>query len=52
MHKFSTRNMLILVLGLAVAVVLIGVGIAHLVQLKHGLMKPPGNVSCADVSLV
>jgi Tfp pilus assembly protein PilX len=38
MHKFSTRNMLILVIGLVLAVVLIGLGVAHVVQLKQRVL--------------
>jgi hypothetical protein len=41
MQKFSTRNMLILVIGLVLAVILIGLGIAHVVQLKQRIL--PGN---------
>ncbi len=34
MHKFSNRNMLMVVMGLMLAVVLIGLGAAYIVPLK------------------
>jgi hypothetical protein len=39
MHKFSTRNMLIFVIGLVLAVVLIGLGTAYVVQFKHRVLS-------------
>jgi hypothetical protein len=45
MHKLNTRNMLIFVLGLVLAVVLIGLGVAHVVQLKHRIL--PGSTNNA-----
>jgi hypothetical protein len=41
MHKFSTRNMLIFVIGLVLAVIVIGLGVAHVVQLKQRIL--PGS---------
>ncbi len=38
MHKFNARNMLIFVIGLVVAVVLIGLGTAYVVQLKQRVL--------------
>jgi hypothetical protein len=43
MQKFSTRNMLILVIGLVLAVVLIGLGIAQVVQFKHRILPGTSN---------
>jgi hypothetical protein len=43
MHKFSTRNLLIFVIGLVLAVVLIGLGVAHVVQLKHRILSGNSN---------
>jgi hypothetical protein len=43
MHKFSARNMLIFVIGLVLAVVLIGLGVAHVVQLKQRVLSGNSN---------
>ncbi len=43
MHKFSTRNMLIFVIGLVLAVVLIGLGTAYVVQFKHRILSGKPN---------
>ena len=43
MHKFNTRNMLIFVIGLALAVVLIGLGIAQVVQFKQRVLSGAPN---------
>jgi Tfp pilus assembly protein PilX len=43
MHKFSARNMLIFVIGLVLAVVLIGLGVAHVIQLKHRVLSGNSN---------
>ncbi len=39
MHKFNARNLLIFVIGLLVAVVLIGLGTAYVVQFKHRVLS-------------
>ena len=38
MHRFSKRNMLMVVIGLMLAVVLIGLGAAYVVQLKKHIL--------------
>jgi hypothetical protein len=43
MYKFSTRNMLIFVVGLVLAVVLIGLGTAYLVQFKLRILSGNSN---------
>jgi hypothetical protein len=43
MHKLNARNMLIFVVGLVVAVVLIGLGTAYVVQLKHRVLSGNSN---------
>ena len=48
MHKFSTLNMLIFVIGLVLAVVLIGLGIAHVVQLKQRVLADNSNSALTE----
>jgi len=43
MHKFSTRNMLIFVIGLVLAIVLIGLGTAYVIQLKQRIVPRNSN---------
>jgi hypothetical protein len=43
MHKFNARNMLIFVIGLVLAVVLIGLGTAYVVQLKQRVLWGDSN---------
>ena len=40
MRKFSTRNMLIFVIGLVLAIVLIGLGTVYVIQLKQRILPP------------
>jgi hypothetical protein len=43
MRKFSTRNMLIFVIGLVLAIVLIGLGTAYVIQLKQRILPRNSN---------
>jgi hypothetical protein len=43
MYKFSTRNLLIFVIGLVLAVVLIGLGTAYFVQFKLRILSDNSN---------
>jgi hypothetical protein len=43
MHKFNARNLLIFVIGLIVAVVLIGLGTAYFVQFKQRVLSGHSN---------
>jgi hypothetical protein len=52
MRKFSWQTMLIFVVSLLLAVVLLGLGIAHFINLKQQRRQLSGNgiFDCADVN--